>query len=1298
MKKFAQISFALLAGAAAALALTLKSDVVSQNLLQRLQAIAWLELGQELEVDALEVSLVPFGVEVRGVAITDQVNPEPWLKVAALDVSLGWNLRSSTPKIRFASVRQVTFTRLPSINRGPASPGAGESPSHQAQSQPSHSTQQPPAILRKLGDYIDYLELIDLDLYFRAPDQDVHIQDFDILARATSSTSWQLGLKANQVTTSGDVTVEDGSFNGSSFITIEPSELRVALSGFKLETLANYLELQGQWNLTADASKDNRLQFKLGGNLDSLQQMLPNLKADGWQGKLNLDGELSGELGAPIYAWTVDIDELVTPQIPLGSLTMSGSGDLDQLTLTTLSLSGQQGDLSGELALDFASRTLNSQLRAERLNVGAILEMLDVVRAVEGSYTGDLNARGTIDPLELDLGLLGTFGTLEINDGDGLDIVSVTQLQSDINATLTKSQLTIPRARLSQPNLRVKTFGDIRFNESVHLNLTSNLEHINLGPLSPVVGLQFNGTGQGAISVDGPSNDITVSGSTHLKGFGIEGLEFGTIRSALLYKDDHLELPNLTLLRGEGVARGKVIVDVLEPGLEAELNYESMEINSLLDDLELAPELLPYVRGYATGDITLNGPISELGLTLSATGRDLVFDPLYLPAAHVEAVRVTGPDSPIIFGVLSGKDDQHSINVEVASSGNLEIDLNLKEYPFADLIIPALPRRSGDFDLAIDLDGPIDGLSGSVRLQTKAWRLDNVNLGEGSGELQFKSGQFQGDLDFPGESIQIATTGQVGDRIPISTTIEFSDLAPLVWADPETDIDLSTTGSVFIQGDLTDLPAMTADANLNAATINWNGIGGTLERAAVISYASEKFRVAELDLNLDGLLVSAMGEVPVEGSQSLQLRVLGNAGGLSPLFGSIDGLTGDVDGFIDVSGEISEPRFSGALTLNNVRGREPTLGLSFTEGMGRVTLIDRDLLIDSATMKTGDGSVNVLGKVTFFPEFKPQLQLTLNQTKLKPYPSSEAIVSGQLQVSQPAGVLVSGALEVNRATYGENVDLSRLFIRQPSMTFGTNIEEEPWDLRIQLSAPDGIFVSNNMVEAELRADLTVRGNTKRMGLIGSVVPLNGTVSYGGNEFEVESGSFDFTDEYAIRPNYATKLRADACGMDLQVNLSGESERFIVEASGEDETGVVDARDALLCAQFGIRSSEPNLSTEEQGSGLKDSLPGAVDALWRVSGMDERVRRYLPVVDEFKLTSGYSRSSKQTEPRLLVIKELGRQWELKYNGPVNEADEQHVLGLEYRLKRGLVLEGSWVSVSEASAGDLGIDLRMDWEFD
>ena len=284
------------------------------------------------------------------------------------------------------------------------------------------------------------------------------------------------------------------------------------------------------------------------------------------------------------------------------------------------------------------------------------------------------------------------------------------------------------------------------------------------------------------------------------------------------------------------------------------------------------------------------------------------------------------------------------------------------------------------------------------------------DLGDGRGELLFNDGEVKGSLAFPANAIEATASGQVGDKIPVSTTILFEDLEPLRWVDPTTDIGLKTTGSVFIQGDLTDLPALTADANLTAAALNWQGINGTLERAAVISYASEKFRVAELDMNLDGLLVSAMGEVPLEGSQSLQLRVLGNAGGLRPLFGSVESLSGDIDGFIDISGEIAEPQFSGSLTMRDISGKEPTLGLRFTDGVGRMTLIDRDLLIDSATLKTGDGTVSVLGKITFLPEFKPQLQLTLNQAKLKPYPSSEAVVSGELQVSQPRGILVSGAL------------------------------------------------------------------------------------------------------------------------------------------------------------------------------------------------------------------------------------------------------------------------------------------------
>ena len=1086
--------------------------------------------------------------------------------------------------------------------------------------------------------------------------------------------------------------------HGSSFITITEDDLKVSLMGFEFATLSQEVKLQGHWTFKGNPVPKNRLQVKISGELGGLGPSLPTDALDSWRGTYAVDGEVAGTLTNPKVSWVFDSKDFAAQDIPIGDLLVSGAADLETVNIANLTLSGPSGTVQGTVDYEFASKSVEAELNSDGLKLENIFKLVDSPPVVRGAYTGTITGNGTIAPLELNADLQGSFYNLDINDGNDFPIVQLPVLASQIRTQITDRRITIERATLDQKNLSIQTFGDITLRPEVMLNLTSNISNISLKPLSPIVGLEFGGAGQAAVSVDGPPEDITVSGSARLKKFELEGLRFGSVRSALLYKDRKIELPNLTLQRDSGTARGKVIVDIDTPGLDAELNFEDIALNPLLADLDLAPELLPYVQGDVSGDVTLQGPLSELGIALDATGKNLLFDPLEIQSGKIVAVRPQGDKTTFKINVESINNQNDTASVAIDADSRLDIDLQLRDYPFSRFHIPALENRQGEFDVSVGLKGPVDSLSGQVAFDTRSLGVRDIKLGNGNGEFRFERGIFNGTVAFPEQSLSMTSKGEVGETIPVNSTIQFEDLRPIDWVDPQTDIDLMVTGSVFLQGDLTNIPAITADANISSASLGWSGISGTLERPAVLSYAEEKFRVAELDLNLDGLNVSAMGEIPIEGSQSLQLRLLGSAGAVAPLFGPLDNLTGLLDGFIDVSGELAEPQFSGNIMMSNLSGRQPTLGLSFSEGFGRLSLIDRDIVIDSATLKTGDGSVNILGKATFLPSFKPELQLTLDRTLLRPYPSSQAVVSGQLQLTQDRQTSITGALEVNSATYGENIDLSRLFIRQPNMSFGADIDDEPWELRVQLSAPDGIFVRNNLVEAELRADLTVRGNTKKMGLIGSVVPLNGTVSYGGNQFDVESGSFDFTDEYAVRPNYATKLSAEACGMDLQVNLSGEAERFIVEASGEDETGVVDARDALLCAQFGIRSAERGISTDQQGSGLKDSLPGAVDALWRVSGMDERVRRYLPVVDEFKLTSGYSRSSKQTEPRLLVIKELGRQWELKYNGPVNESDEQHVLGLEYRLKRGLVLEGSWVSVSEATAGDLGLDLRMDWEFD
>ena len=150
-----------------------------------------------------------------------------------------------------------------------------------------------------------------------------------------------------------------------------------------------------------------------------------------------------------------------------------------------------------------------------------------------------------------------------------------------------------------------------------------------------------------------------------------------------------------------------------------------------------------------------------------------------------------------------------------------------------------------------------------------------------------------------------------------------------------------------------------------------------------------------------------------------------------------------------------------------------------------------------------------------------------------------------------------------------------------------------------------------------------------------------------------------------------------------------------EPSGKDENGLVDPQDALLCAQFGVRLQDYTQGGVER---LRGSLPSAVDALWQVSGMDAQVQRFFPVVDELRLTSGYSKKTLRIEPRVLLATELGEEWELKYNGPLYYEDTQHVISLEYRLNPNATLESTWVNISETQLGDLGLDLHLQWEFE
>ncbi len=177
-------------------------------------------------------------------------------------------------------------------------------------------------------------------------------------------------------------------------------------------------------------------------------------------------------------------------------------------------------------------------------------------------------------------------------------------------------------------------------------------------------------------------------------------------------------------------------------------------------------------------------------------------------------------------------------------------------------------------------------------------------------------------------------------------------------------------------------------------------------------------------------------------------------------------------------------------------------------------------------------------------------------------------------------------------------------------------------------------------------------------------------------------------------------------MDMTLNLVGDSRgKYTIEVTGEDENGPVHEQDPWSCISFGVRLSEHSgrtLYSESIGAertGIGETAGAVGDIIWGMSGLDAKVRRLLPFVDEARISLGRSgrRGNRRLAPRLVVRKGIANRLQLKYDGALDEADDQ-IFSLEYALSDNATLEGSWVSISDVPIGDFGLDLRLHWEFD
>ncbi|MCC7536319.1 MAG: translocation/assembly module TamB domain-containing protein, partial [Deltaproteobacteria bacterium] len=202
------------------------------------------------------------------------------------------------------------------------------------------------------------------------------------------------------------------------------------------------------------------------------------------------------------------------------------------------------------------------------------------------------------------------------------------------------------------------------------------------------------------------------------------------------------------------------------------------------------------------------------------------------------------------------------------------------------------------------------------------------------------------------------------------------------------------------------------------------------------------------------------------------------------------------------------------------------------------------------------------------------------------------------------------------------------------------------------------------------------------------------------EFQVRRGVIDFDDEHGIEPRFdvlaETEIRRGG-------DLGDPSWRILLRAHGTDESVQIEPssepalsqEDIILLLTIGLTREEADrLQAGELGQ------TAAIEALATVTGVDREVQRALPVIDDFRITSAYSRRTGRTEPQVVIGRRISDRVRVSASTGFSEERDMRAL-VEWRLGEQTSVQGVIENGDDSERtplGNMGLDLRWRLEFE
>ena len=256
------------------------------------------------------------------------------------------------------------------------------------------------------------------------------------------------------------------------------------------------------------------------------------------------------------------------------------------------------------------------------------------------------------------------------------------------------------------------------------------------------------------------------------------------------------------------------------------------------------------------------------------------------------------------------------------------------------------------------------------------------------------------------------------------------------------------------------------------------------------------------------------------------------------------GLTGRLSIDLAVAGPSEALAWNGSVRIEN--GRYRTAGYVFDDIEGGARLVGSGGEIEGLRARVGEGEAFAAGNFRLTGGAVKDFRLTLQgrRVAVRAIPAMRLTVDADLVATgDESGNQLRGEVTLLRGTYSKDVEVTLSDLLERSRPGGAPAAREPWKERttldVRIVSAASLEVRNNLARLSGTVDLRARGTIEDPVLIGQVIiDEGGRVVFSDIRYEIEAGTFTFSNTARIAPFVDLRARAEVKGYNLVVLLAG----------------------------------------------------------------------------------------------------------------------------------------------------------------